>query len=94
MSTTPPCPRVCRGFLLPSDGSVLFPCSVCLPPVEPENGGYSCHPAPCRRLTHGTVIEYFCDEGFILKGDYKYLTCQEGGWDGPMQISCLLDQGT
>ncbi|XP_062325985.1 sushi domain-containing protein 6-like [Osmerus eperlanus] len=65
---------------------------VCLPPLEPENGGYTCHPAPCRRLTHGTVIEYFCEEGFILKGDYKYLTCQEGGWDGPMQISCLLDQ--
>uniref|UniRef100_UPI003AAE78AB sushi domain-containing protein 6-like n=1 Tax=Centroberyx gerrardi TaxID=166262 RepID=UPI003AAE78AB len=65
---------------------------VCLPPYEPENGGYSCHPSPCRRLSHGTVIEYFCDEGFILKGDYKYLTCQDGEWDSPMQISCLMDQ--
>ncbi|KAM6961100.1 sushi domain-containing protein 4, partial [Aplochiton taeniatus] len=65
---------------------------VCLSPYEPENGGYSCHPSPCRRLSHGTVIEYFCDEGFILKGDYKYLTCQGGDWDGPMQIRCLLDQ--
>ncbi|KAM4624678.1 sushi domain-containing protein 6-like [Polymixia lowei] len=65
---------------------------VCLPPYEPENGGYTCHPSPCRRLSHSTVIEYFCDEGYILKGDYKYLTCQYGEWDGPMQISCLLDQ--
>ncbi|KAM3871338.1 sushi domain-containing protein 6-like [Diretmus argenteus] len=65
---------------------------VCLPPYEPENGGYTCHPSPCRRLSHGTVIEYFCDEGFILKGDYKYLTCQDGEWDSPMQISCLMDQ--
>uniref|UniRef100_A0A673YG72 Sushi domain-containing protein 6-like n=1 Tax=Salmo trutta TaxID=8032 RepID=A0A673YG72_SALTR len=65
---------------------------VCLPPFEPENGGYTCHPSPCHRLNHHTVIEYFCDEGYILKGDYKYLTCQDGEWDGPMQISCLLDQ--
>ncbi|XP_041711126.1 sushi domain-containing protein 6 isoform X2 [Coregonus clupeaformis] len=65
---------------------------VCLPPFEPENGGYTCHPSPCHRLSHRTVIEYFCDEGYILKGDYKYLTCQDGEWDGPMQISCLLDQ--
>ncbi|XP_010877297.2 sushi domain-containing protein 6 isoform X2 [Esox lucius] len=66
--------------------------NVCLPPFEPENGGYTCHPSPCHSLSHRTVIEYFCDEGYILKGDYKYLTCQDGEWDGPMQISCLLDQ--
>nr|XP_029531212.1 sushi domain-containing protein 6-like isoform X1 [Oncorhynchus nerka] len=66
--------------------------NVCLPPFEPENGGYTCHPSPCHRLNHHTVIEYFCDEGYILKGDYKYLTCQDGEWDGSMQISCLLDQ--
>lgn len=65
---------------------------VCLPPLQPENGGYTCHPSPCHRLTHGTVIEYFCDEGYILKGDYKYMNCQDGEWDGAMQISCLLDQ--
>ncbi|KAJ3613337.1 hypothetical protein NHX12_019587 [Muraenolepis orangiensis] len=64
---------------------------VCLPPYEPENGGYACHPSPCRSLSHATVIEYFCDEGFILKGDYKYLTCLNGEWDDPMQISCLMD---
>ncbi|KAJ8290426.1 hypothetical protein GJAV_G00012720 [Gymnothorax javanicus] len=61
---------------------------VCRPPFEPENGGYTCHPLPCHQLTQGTVIEYFCDEGYALKGDYKYLTCQNGEWDSPMRISC------
>ncbi|XP_067427791.1 sushi domain-containing protein 6 [Thunnus thynnus] len=66
--------------------------NVCSPPTEPENGGYRCHPSPCHRLTQKTVIEYFCDEGYALKGDYKFLTCQNGEWDAPMQISCRLTQ--
>ncbi|XP_076023412.1 sushi domain-containing protein 6, partial [Genypterus blacodes] len=66
--------------------------NVCSPPTEPENGGYRCHPSPCHRLTQKTVIEYFCDEGYALKGDYKFLTCQNGEWDAPMQISCRLSQ--
>ncbi|KAJ8399077.1 hypothetical protein AAFF_G00414560 [Aldrovandia affinis] len=67
--------------------------NVCRPPFEPENGGYTCHTSPCHRLTQGTVIEYFCEEGYALKGaDYKYLTCQNGEWDSPMQISCHPDQ--
>ncbi|KAM3861323.1 sushi domain-containing protein 6 [Diretmus argenteus] len=66
--------------------------NVCLPPTEPENGGYRCHPSPCHHLTQKTVIEYFCDEGYALKGDYKFLTCQNGEWDAPMQISCRLSQ--
>lgn len=65
---------------------------VCQPPYQPENGGYTCHPSPCARFSHGTVIEYFCEEGYILKGDYKYLTCQYGEWDSPMQIGCLKEQ--
>ncbi|XP_029965387.1 sushi domain-containing protein 6-like [Salarias fasciatus] len=65
--------------------------NVCSPPTEPENGGYRCHPSPCH-LTQKTVIEYFCDEGYALKGNYKFLTCQNGEWDGPMQISCRLTQ--
>ncbi|XP_063078873.1 sushi domain-containing protein 6 isoform X2 [Engraulis encrasicolus] len=65
----------------------------CQPPSEPENGGYTCHPTPCRRLSQGTVIEYFCDEGYALKGDYKYRTCQNGQWEEAMQISCHLSQG-
>ncbi|XP_066529598.1 sushi domain-containing protein 4-like [Hoplias malabaricus] len=64
--------------------------NLCSPPFEPENGGYTCHPSPCPRLTHGIVVEYFCDEGYTLKGDYKYLTCQNGEWDSPVQISCVL----
>uniref|UniRef100_A0A672FG70 Sushi domain containing 6 n=1 Tax=Salarias fasciatus TaxID=181472 RepID=A0A672FG70_SALFA len=43
-------------------------------------------------LSAKTVIEYFCDEGYALKGNYKFLTCQNGEWDGPMQISCRLTQ--
>ncbi|CAL8314891.1 unnamed protein product [Lota lota] len=73
--------------LLPSSHA-----SVCMPPTEPENGGYRCHPTPCHRLSQKTVIEYFCDEGYALKGDYKFLTCQNGEWDAPMQISCRLSQ--
>ncbi|XP_029973082.1 sushi domain-containing protein 4-like [Salarias fasciatus] len=65
---------------------------VCQPPYEPENGGYSCHPSPCQRLSHGTVVEYFCEEGYILKGDYKYLTCQYGVWDSQMKLSCIMEE--
>lgn len=25
----------------------------------------------------------------MLSGDYNYLTCQDGEWDGPMEISCV-----
>lgn len=38
------------------------------------------------------MVEYFCEEGYILKGDYKYLTCQYGEWDSLMQISCYMEQ--
>lgn len=71
----------------------FFLLTVCQPPYEPENGGYTCHPSQCQRLTHGTVIEYFCEEGYILKGDYKYLTCQYGEWDSQVKLSCLMKQG-
>lgn len=69
-----------------------FRSNVCSPPTEPENGGYRCHPSHCHPLVHKTVIEYFCDEGYALKGDYKFLTCENGEWDRPMQISCRLTQ--
>ncbi|XP_026007986.1 sushi domain-containing protein 6-like isoform X3 [Astatotilapia calliptera] len=65
---------------------------VCQRPYQPENGGFTCHPFPCQRLSHGTVIEYFCNEGYILKGDYKYLTCQYGEWDSQMKLSCIMKQ--
>ncbi|XP_014863739.1 PREDICTED: sushi domain-containing protein 4-like isoform X2 [Poecilia mexicana] len=94
------------GYLL--DGASILTCTtpghwssepprcirsdVCDSPYQPENGGYTCHPSPCRRLSHGTVIEYFCEEGYVLKGDYKYLTCQYGQWDNQMKISCVMEQ--
>ncbi|XP_029442124.1 sushi domain-containing protein 6-like, partial [Rhinatrema bivittatum] len=72
----------------------------CPPPPEPENGGFWCYPGPCKKtlksgaviLTSGTVIEYFCEEGYMLKGDYKYLTCKNGEWNPAMEISCRLKQ--
>lgn len=70
-----------------------FSWTVCQPPYQPENGGYTCHPSSCGRLSHGTVIEYFCDEGYVLKGDYKYLTCQYGEWDSQVKLTCLLEHG-
>lgn len=79
-----------RNIILFKSGFWFIP--ACLPPTEPENGGYRCHPSPCH-FTHKMVIEYFCDEGYALKADYKFLTCQNGEWDSPMQISCRLTQG-
>ncbi|XP_003472430.1 sushi domain-containing protein 6 [Cavia porcellus] len=67
--------------------------SVCPLPPEPENGGYICHPRPCRDpLIAGSVIEYLCAEGYMLKGDYKYLTCKNGEWKPAMEISCHLNE--
>uniref|UniRef100_A0A8C5QX35 Sushi domain containing 6 n=1 Tax=Leptobrachium leishanense TaxID=445787 RepID=A0A8C5QX35_9ANUR len=70
-------------------------CSVCPPPPEPENGGFLCHPPHCEQpLTSGSVIEYFCAEGYMLKGDYKFLTCRDGTWNPPMGVSCRISQDT
>uniref|UniRef100_A0A8D0UKH8 Sushi domain containing 6 n=1 Tax=Sus scrofa TaxID=9823 RepID=A0A8D0UKH8_PIG len=67
--------------------------TVCSLPPEPENGGYVCHPRPCRDpLNAGSVIEYLCAEGYMLKGDYKYLTCKNGEWKPAMEISCRLNE--
>lgn len=72
----------------------LFVFAVCSLPPEPENGGYVCHPRPCRDpLNSGSVIEYLCAEGYMLKGDYKYLTCKNGEWKPAMEISCHLNEG-
>ncbi|KAJ7344741.1 hypothetical protein JRQ81_000691 [Phrynocephalus forsythii] len=65
----------------------------CPQPPEPENGGYRCHPAPCKDpLTSDSVIEYLCAEGYLLKGDYKYLTCKNGKWNPDMEVTCRLSQ--
>lgn len=74
--------------------SLLSVFAVCPLPPQPENGGYICHPRPCRELlTAGSVIEYQCAEGYMLKGDYKYLTCKNGEWKPAMDISCRLNEG-
>nr|XP_033808252.1 sushi domain-containing protein 6 [Geotrypetes seraphini] len=66
---------------------------VCPYPPEPENGGFLCYPGPCKEsLKSETVIEYFCAEGYMLKGDYKFLTCKNGEWNPAMEISCRLRQ--
>lgn len=66
----------------------------CPQPPQPENGGYKCHPSPCNNpLTSGSVIEYLCVEGYMLKGDYKYLTCKNGEWNPAMEVSCRLSPG-
>ncbi|GCC35592.1 sushi domain-containing protein 6-like isoform X1 [Chiloscyllium punctatum] len=65
--------------------------AVCRQPLQPENGGFACHPSPCGSFVSSTVIEYFCDEGYTLKGDYKYLTCENGEWKPAMEISCRLN---
>lgn len=72
----------------------LFFSVACPPPSEPENGGYRCRSPRCQSLIHGTVIEYFCDEGYALKGDYNFRTCINGEWDRPMQSSCRLVEGS
>ncbi|CAI5763848.1 sushi domain-containing protein 6 [Podarcis raffonei] len=67
--------------------------SFCPQPPEPENGGYICHPSPCKEpLTSDSVIEYLCEEGYLLKGDYKYLTCKNGKWNPDMEVTCRLSQ--
>ncbi|XP_069773230.1 sushi domain-containing protein 6-like [Narcine bancroftii] len=63
----------------------------CLHPFQPENGGFTCHPLPCNNFAANTVIEYFCHEGYTLKGDYKYLTCENGVWGPAMEVSCRLN---
>lgn len=73
--------------------AAFFLWTACPTPYQPENGGYTCHPSSCGHLSHGTVVEYFCEEGYILKGDYKYLTCQYGEWDSQLKLSCLLEEG-
>lgn len=74
------------GWLSKSKGPAYCP-----QPPQPENGGYKCHPSPCNDpLTSGSVIEYLCVEGYMLKGDYKYLTCKNGEWNPAMEVSCRL----
>lgn len=61
-----------------------------LPPMI-KHGDYMCHPQPCDRYIHGTVVEYYCYPGYSLANDYKYITCQYGQWFPQMQFYCIKD---
>ncbi|XP_059501135.1 sushi domain-containing protein 4 isoform X3 [Stegostoma tigrinum] len=58
-----------------------------LPPI-PDHGDYVCHPYPCDRYIHGTVLEFYCDPGYFLTNDYKYITCQYGEWFPRNHVFC------
>ncbi|XP_073412513.1 sushi domain-containing protein 4 isoform X2 [Dendrobates tinctorius] len=63
-------------------------CQVCPLPPMVAHGDYICHPQPCERYIHGTVIEFYCDPGYMLSNDYKYFTCQSGEWFPSSPLYC------
>ncbi|XP_031436215.1 sushi domain-containing protein 4 isoform X2 [Clupea harengus] len=67
---------------------------VCPLPPMLEHGDYMCHPQPCDRYIHGTVVEFYCDPGYSLANDYKYITCQYGGWFPHLQVYCIKTETT
>ncbi|KAM7050099.1 sushi domain-containing protein 4 isoform 7-T8 [Molossus nigricans] len=88
-----PDPSLCEGFAQ-GERVVLKPlfsptAQVCpLPPVV-SHGDFICHPRPCDRYNHGTVVEFYCDPGYSLTSDYKYITCQYGEWFPSYQVYCI-----
>ncbi|RMC12347.1 hypothetical protein DUI87_09862 [Hirundo rustica rustica] len=62
---------------------------VCPLPPMVSHGDYICHPRPCERYNHGTVVEFYCDPGYTLTNDYKYITCQYGEWFPSYQVYCV-----
>lgn len=69
--------------------TLFSPVAVCPLPPMLEHGDYMCHPQPCDRYIHGTVVEFYCDPGYSLANDYKYITCQYGGWFPHLQVYCI-----
>nr|KAF6395622.1 sushi domain containing 4 [Rousettus aegyptiacus] len=64
-----------------------------LPPVV-SHGDFVCHPRPCELYNHGTVVEFYCDPGYSLTSDYKYITCQYGEWFPSYQVYCIKSEQT
>ncbi|MEE6473803.1 hypothetical protein FKM82_010178 [Ascaphus truei] len=62
---------------------------VCPLPPMVNHGDYVCHPQPCERYNHGTVIEFYCDPGYTLANDYRYITCQSGAWFPSYPVYCV-----
>ncbi|XP_060102064.1 sushi domain-containing protein 4-like isoform X2 [Heteronotia binoei] len=67
---------------------------VCPLPPMVTHGDYICHPRPCERYNHGTVVEFYCDPGYTLTNDYKYITCQYGEWFPSYQVYCVKTEQT
>ncbi|KAJ8288720.1 hypothetical protein COCON_G00013790 [Conger conger] len=61
---------------------------VCPLPPMVEHGDYVCHPQNCDRYIHGTVVEFYCNFGYFLASDYKYLICQHGRWSPDTHVYC------
>ncbi|XP_023386802.1 sushi domain-containing protein 4, partial [Pteropus vampyrus] len=62
---------------------------VCPLPPAVSHGDFVCHPRPCELYNHGTVVEFYCDPGYSLTSDYKYITCQYGEWFPSYQVYCI-----
>lgn len=86
-------PSLCEGFARGERGVLkpLFPptAQVCPLPPMVSHGDFICHPRPCERYNHGTVVEFYCDPGYSLTSDYKYITCQYGEWFPSYQVYCI-----
>uniref|UniRef100_A0A8C0ZFM2 Sushi domain containing 4 n=1 Tax=Cyanistes caeruleus TaxID=156563 RepID=A0A8C0ZFM2_CYACU len=89
------CVRHFNGSLSwkPSDKPVCLQ-EVCPLPPMVSHGDYICHPRPCERYNHGTVVEFYCDPGYTLTNDYKYITCQYGEWFPSYQVYCVKTEQT
>nr|XP_056709556.1 sushi domain-containing protein 4 isoform X3 [Euleptes europaea] len=89
------CVRHFNGSLSwkPSDKPVCLE-EVCPLPPMVTHGDYICHPRPCERYNHGTVVEFYCDPGYTLTNDYKYITCQYGEWFPSYQVYCVKTEQT
>ncbi|XP_040307904.1 sushi domain-containing protein 4 isoform X3 [Herpailurus yagouaroundi] len=71
-----------------------LPLEVCPLPPTVSHGDFVCHPRPCERYNHGTVVEFYCDPGYSLTSDYKYITCQYGEWFPSYQVYCIKSEQT
>ncbi|XP_033000595.1 sushi domain-containing protein 4 isoform X4 [Lacerta agilis] len=89
------CERHFNGSLSwkPSEKPVCLQ-EVCPLPPMVTHGDYICHPRPCEHYNHGTVVEFYCDPGYTLTNDYKYITCQYGEWFPSYQVYCVKTEQT
>ncbi|XP_078505961.1 sushi domain-containing protein 4 isoform X2 [Lissotriton helveticus] len=58
------------------------------------SSGLKVHPSalmwkPCESYNHGTVVEFYCDHGYMLTNDYRFITCRNGEWVPSYQVHCV-----